>query len=145
MYVCLVFQWGSTLKVSIELPATDTRHCHDMTERLLKMTWNPPKKTNKIYCIPRSNHCLATNDAVYFRHFDINWDKISLLICWFSITPKICSIFALKYYWTYSKPACMFNTLILCTREVFTDTDQEELIIRKSHEKWVSKIYDVGF
>ena len=31
-----VFQCSSTLKVSIELPAT-ARLCHDMTERLLKV------------------------------------------------------------------------------------------------------------
>ena len=33
----VIFQWGSTLKVSIELPIT-SRHRRNMTERLLKST-----------------------------------------------------------------------------------------------------------
>ena len=41
----VIFQWGSTLKVRIELPAT-FRHCRDMTERLLKATLSPNKQTN---------------------------------------------------------------------------------------------------
>ena len=44
----VIFQWGSTLKVSIELPAT-SRHCHDTTERLLKGTLSP-NQTNKQMC-----------------------------------------------------------------------------------------------
>ena len=36
----VIFQWGSTLKVNIELPVT-SRHRRDMTERLLKATLNP--------------------------------------------------------------------------------------------------------
>ena len=41
----MIFQCGSTLKVSIELPAT-SRHRRDMTERLLKATLSP-NQTNK--------------------------------------------------------------------------------------------------
>ena len=41
----MIFQWGSALKVSIELPAT-SRHGHNMTERLLKATLSP-NQTNK--------------------------------------------------------------------------------------------------
>ena len=41
----MIFQWGSTLKVSTELPTT-TRHRRDMTERLLKATLSP-NQTNK--------------------------------------------------------------------------------------------------
>ena len=43
-----IFQCGSTLKVSIELPAT-SRHRRGMTERLLKVTlsWNITKKQAK--------------------------------------------------------------------------------------------------
>ena len=41
----MIFQWGSTLKVSIELPVT-SRHRRDMTERLLKATLSP-NQTNK--------------------------------------------------------------------------------------------------
>ena len=40
-----MFQWGSTLKVHIEFPAT-SRHRRDMTERLLKATLSPTQ-TNK--------------------------------------------------------------------------------------------------
>ena len=36
----MIFQWGSTLKVSIELPVT-SRHRRNMTERLLKATLSP--------------------------------------------------------------------------------------------------------
>ena len=36
----MIFQWGSTLKVSIELPVT-SRHRRDKTERLLKVTLSP--------------------------------------------------------------------------------------------------------
>ena len=39
-------QWGSTIKVSIELPVA-TRHGHDMTEKLLKVTLNPNKQQQK--------------------------------------------------------------------------------------------------
>ena len=48
----VIFQWGSTLKVSIELPAT-SRHRHDMTERLLKATLSP-NQTNWSgpHCLP---------------------------------------------------------------------------------------------
>ena len=35
----MILQWGSTIKVSIELPVT-TRHCRDMTEKLLKAMLN---------------------------------------------------------------------------------------------------------
>ena len=41
----MIFQWGSTLKVSIELPVT-SRHRRDMTERLLKATLSL-NQTNK--------------------------------------------------------------------------------------------------
>ena len=41
----VIFQWGSTLEVSIELPAT-SRHRRDLTERLLKATLSP-NQTNK--------------------------------------------------------------------------------------------------
>ena len=41
----LIFQWGSTLKVSIELPATSRHHCN-MTERLLKAS--SPNQTNRL-------------------------------------------------------------------------------------------------
>ena len=39
----MIFQWGSTIKVSIELPVA-TRHRRDMTENLLKATLNPNKQ-----------------------------------------------------------------------------------------------------
>ena len=39
----MIFQWGSTIKVSIEL-AVATRHHRDMTEKLLKAMLNPNKQ-----------------------------------------------------------------------------------------------------
>ena len=44
----MILQWGSTIKVSIELPVA-TRHRRDMTEKLLKATLNP------------NTHTLSTN------------------------------------------------------------------------------------
>ena len=41
----MILQWGSTIKVSIELPVT-TRHRRDMTEKLLKATLNPNSHTH---------------------------------------------------------------------------------------------------
>ena len=42
----MILQWGSTIKVSVELPAA-TSHRHDMTEKLLKATLNPNTHTHK--------------------------------------------------------------------------------------------------
>ena len=39
----MILQWGSTIKVSIELPF-ETRRRRDMTEKLLKATLNPNKQ-----------------------------------------------------------------------------------------------------
>ena len=41
----MILQWGSTIKVSIELPVA-TRHRRDMTEKLLKATLNPNSHTH---------------------------------------------------------------------------------------------------
>ena len=43
----MILQWGSTIKVSIELPVT-TRHRRDMTEKLLKATLNPNTHTHTL-------------------------------------------------------------------------------------------------
>ena len=43
----MILQWGSTIKVSTELPAT-TRHRSDMTEKLLKAMLNPNTHTHKL-------------------------------------------------------------------------------------------------
>ena len=43
--LCAQWAWGSTIKVSIELPVA-TRHRHDMTEKLLKATLNPNTHTH---------------------------------------------------------------------------------------------------
>ena len=40
-----ILQWGSTIKVSIELPVA-SRHRRDMTEKLLKVTLNPNTHTH---------------------------------------------------------------------------------------------------
>ena len=47
--LAVIFQWGSTLKVSIELPAT-SRHRRDMTERLLKATLSP-NQSNQMWLV----------------------------------------------------------------------------------------------
>ena len=39
----MILQWGSTIKVSIELPVA-TRHRCDMTEKLLQAMFNPNKQ-----------------------------------------------------------------------------------------------------
>ena len=39
----MIIQWGSTIKVSMDLPVT-TRHRRDMTEKLLKAMLNPNKQ-----------------------------------------------------------------------------------------------------
>ena len=46
----MILQWGSTIKVSIELPVA-TRHRRDMIEKLLKATLNPNSHTFKFTCI----------------------------------------------------------------------------------------------
>ena len=44
----MILQWGSTIKVSIELPVAD-RHCRDMTEKLLKVTLNRNKQQQQYW------------------------------------------------------------------------------------------------
>ena len=44
----MILQWGSTLKVSLELPVA-TRHRRDMTEKLLKATLNLNKQQYQQY------------------------------------------------------------------------------------------------
>ena len=41
----MILQWGSTIKVSIELPVA-TRHRRDMTEKMWKATLNPNSHTH---------------------------------------------------------------------------------------------------
>ena len=48
----MILQWGSTTKVSTKLPVA-TRHHHDMTEKLLKVTLNTYTRTKLIFC-PKS-------------------------------------------------------------------------------------------
>ena len=45
----MILQWGSTIKVSIEIPVA-TRHRRDMTEKLLKPTLNPNTHTHLFSC-----------------------------------------------------------------------------------------------
>ena len=56
----MILHWGSTIKVSIQLPVA-TRHCHDhMTETLLKAMLNPKKQQQQINpkftCAPQNAH-----------------------------------------------------------------------------------------
>ena len=69
----VIFQWGSTLKVSIELTST-SRHCCDMTERLLKWCKTQIKQTNS------SLPCFSYNfnQSVYYL-------LMCLQYCWMSV------------------------------------------------------------
>ena len=65
----MILQWGSTIKVSIELPVA-SRHCHDMTEKLLKATINRNKQEEEMefqWYLPLW-HCL--------KQFIVNWISI---------------------------------------------------------------------
>ena len=44
--IIIILQWGSTMKVSTELPVA-TRHRRDMTEKMLKATLNQNNQTSK--------------------------------------------------------------------------------------------------
>ena len=57
----VIFQWGSTLKLSIELPAT-CRHRRDITERLLKATLSP-NQTNILLYIQQNNQMVTTSSS----------------------------------------------------------------------------------
>ena len=52
----MILQWGSTIKMSIEIPVA-TRHCRDMTENLLKATLKSDKQQhfNNIWSFYRHN------------------------------------------------------------------------------------------
>ena len=61
----MILQWGSTIKVSIELPVA-TRHRRDMTVKLLKATLNPNTHTQRnIYFLP----CLLWQARLYWIGF----------------------------------------------------------------------------
>ena len=49
----MILQWGSTTKVSTELPVA-TRHRRDMTEKLLKATLNPNKQQQQEVSFPKN-------------------------------------------------------------------------------------------
>ena len=51
-------------QVSIELPVA-TRHCRDMTKKLLKATLNPNKQQHK-GCIHYTGHSRHTNQTLRF-------------------------------------------------------------------------------
>ena len=59
----MILQWGSTIKVSLELPVT-TRHHHDMTEKLLIATFNPNKQHQHETCF--TVFLQAPHNTVYY-------------------------------------------------------------------------------
>ena len=64
----MTLQWGSTMKVSIELPAA-TRHRCDVTENLLKAMVTPNTHTHT------HTHTNAHTQFLFFHKFDIRYFK----------------------------------------------------------------------
>ena len=56
----MILQWGSTIKVSIELPVA-TRHRRDMTEKLLKATLNPANNKINLHYVVMSSDMITIN------------------------------------------------------------------------------------
>ena len=75
----MVLQWGSTIKVSTELPVA-TRHRRDMTEKLLKATLNPNTHTQMVkQGIYKNGLCICILTAVWiFLHLYIK--NLTLII-----------------------------------------------------------------
>ena len=80
---CQVLQWGSSIKVIIELPVA-TRHRRDMTEKLLKVTLNPNKQRNKISRLQlgRDESYLVANPSDRFSHGMAH--MLMIAVCLFS-------------------------------------------------------------
>ena len=70
----MILQWGSTLKVSIELPVA-TRHCHDMTEKLLIYT------TKNLIRLHRYIHVSWCESLLWTRGF-VNFVVLQLIWLW---------------------------------------------------------------
>ena len=63
----IILQWGSTIKVSIELPVA-TRHRRDMTEKLLKVTLNRINNNHTWTILGRKkNYHRVPLNIAYFR------------------------------------------------------------------------------
>ena len=70
----MILQWGSTNKVSIELPAT-TRHRSDMTEKLLKAMLNPNTHTHFLLAWKASLlKEAALNGPIVSEHYMYFWN-----------------------------------------------------------------------
>ena len=90
----MLLQWGTTIKVSIELPVA-TRHRHDMTEKFLKATLNPNKqqehghtsmlneppddKINKMACAPSEDSDQPGHPPSLIRVFAVLMKKAWVL------------------------------------------------------------------
>ena len=103
-----VLQWGSTIKVGIELPVA-TRHSRDMTEKLLKVTLNQNKHTNNFRCVwfifvsPASAWRSIGGLSTCFVHLSVhvsiiiptsqvcNWQTVRATVDWQGPTPSYSS------------------------------------------------------
>ena len=73
----MILQWGSTIKVNIELHVA-TRHCHDMTEKLLKATLH---QNNQPTICPLSLEVCLVNCLVIFHIIEPPHDKTNKMAC----------------------------------------------------------------
>ena len=69
----MIFQWGSTLKVSIELHVT-SRHYRDMTERLLKVMLSPNQTNNQLCC--KLNKEIKSDDDDWLKYPIVLFDAV---------------------------------------------------------------------
>ena len=129
----MLLQWGSTIKVIIELPVT-TKHRRDMTEKLLKATLNPNSPTHthtriwiiatynslflqSIWKIQPSIYCFRSTYGCMFGYICLFVGVLlelgersgkfggKLSICVF-VCVYVCLsvvIFLLKYFWSWEK------------------------------------------
>ena len=71
----VIFQWGSTLKVSIELPAT-SRHRRDITKRLLKAMLSPNQTKPSDVCTESSLGTFQrAKDAKFLHVHNKDWSE----------------------------------------------------------------------
>ena len=113
----MILQWGSTLKVSIELPATSRHHRRrDMTERLLKATLSP-NQTNKLIHRHIRKQMQYTSQALTSKKranghsasttlLNTRVDLHYLLLIEYSLTSMLMSL--------KNSPKCLTQNLILC-------------------------------
>ena len=98
----VIFQWGSTLKVSIELPAT-SRHRRDMTERLLKATLSP-NQSNQMWLVESPCRGIGSWLLCFLAYLSTkcSWWAIVVSQCPSCVVRRAASTIALKAYFSYT-------------------------------------------